>query len=113
VGGINTVRGFEYGFAGPVDETDTPVGGQNELYFNFEWIFPIYKPAGLKGVLFFDVGHGFNNNTDWFSGMRTAAGIGIRWLSPMGPIRLDLGFNLSPKEGEKKSVIDFMIGRAF
>jgi outer membrane protein insertion porin family len=113
VGGINTVRGFEYGTAGPVDITDTPIGGQNELFFNFEWIFNIYKGAGLKGLVFFDAGHGFNNNTGWFNGIRTAAGFGIRWLSPMGPIRLELGFNLSPKEGEKKNVFDFMIGRAF
>ena len=113
VGGINTVRGFEYGMAGPVDITDTPIGGQNQLFFNFEWIFPIYPSAGLKGLVFFDVGHGFNNNTGWFDGMRTAAGFGLRWLSPMGPIRLELGFNLSPKEGEKKNVFDFMIGRAF
>jgi outer membrane protein insertion porin family len=113
VGGINTVRGFEYGTAGPLDNTDTPIGGQNELIFNFEWIFPIYKAAGLKGLVFFDAGHAFSNNTGWFNGMRTAAGFGLRWLSPMGPIRLEMGFNLSPKAGEKRNVFDFMIGRAF
>jgi outer membrane protein insertion porin family len=113
VGGINTVRGFEYGTAGPIDSTDTPVGGQNELFFNFEFIFPIVKSAGLKGLVFFDAGHGFNNNTGWFNGIRTAAGFGLRWLSPMGPIRLEMGFNLSPKQGEKANVFEFMIGRAF
>jgi outer membrane protein insertion porin family len=113
VGGINTIRGFEYGMAGPVDITGTAIGGQNQLIFNFEWIFNIYKGAGLKGLVFFDAGHGFNNNTGWFDGIRTAAGFGLRWLSPMGPIRLELGFNLKPKEGEKTSVFDFMIGRAF
>jgi outer membrane protein insertion porin family len=112
VGGINTVRGFKYGQAGPKDDTGEIVGGQGELFFNFEWIFPIYKAAGLRGVVFFDYGHGFNGS-DWLADMKTAAGFGIRWLSPMGPIRLELGFNLNPKEGEKRNVFDFMMGRAF
>ncbi len=54
VGSINTVRGFKYGMAGPKDLQNTPIGGRGELYFNFEYIFPIYKPAGLRGVVFFD-----------------------------------------------------------
>jgi outer membrane protein insertion porin family len=112
VGGINSVRGFKYGEAGPKDLAGEVVGGEGELYFNFEWIFPIYKPAGLKGLVFFDYGHGFNGS-DWFTDLRPAAGFGIRWLSPMGPIRLEMGFNLNPKEGEKKNVFDFMMGRAF
>ena len=63
VGGIQTVRGFQYGEAGPLDPTTGDViGSLNELYFNAEWIFPIYKPAGLKGFLFFDYGKGFNSN---------------------------------------------------
>ncbi|HVN22792.1 MAG TPA: outer membrane protein assembly factor BamA [Syntrophorhabdales bacterium] len=112
VGGINSVRGFKYGMAGPTDYQNTPIGGRGELYFNFEWIFPIYAPAGLKGVVFFDLGHGFDHS-DWLFNLRESAGFGIRWLSPMGPIRLELGFNLSPKQGEKKEVFDFLMGRAF
>jgi outer membrane protein insertion porin family len=112
VGGLSSVRGFRYGEAGPKDNTGEIVGGQGELYFNFEYIFPIYKPAGLRGVVFFDVGHGFNGS-DWVTDIKTAAGFGIRWLSPMGPIRIELGFNLNPKEGEKRNVFDFMMGRAY
>ena len=115
VGGINTIRGFRYGEAGPKDPiTDDVIGGKNEMIFNAEWIFPIYKPAGLKGVVFFDAGQGFDDPDGWrFKNMRFASGFGIRWFSPMGPIRLELGFNLHPKEGEKPYVFDFMIGRAF
>jgi outer membrane protein insertion porin family len=112
VGGVNTVRGFQYGYAGPMDNTDTPIGGDNELFFNFEWLFPISKAAGLRGVLFFDYGHAFDGS-DWFSGMRSGAGFGLRWLSPMGPIRMELGFNLSPKQGEKRNVFEFTMGKAF
>lgn len=111
VGGLNSIRGFRYGEAGPMDENDEPIGAKNEMYFNFEWIFPLYKPAGVKGVLFFDTGAGFDS---WSSlRMRTAAGAGIRWFSPLGPIRLEFGFNLNPKENERKSLFDFAIGTQY
>lgn len=115
VGGITTVRGFKFGEAGPKDElTEDVIGGLNELIFNSEWIFPIYKPAGLKGVIFFDAGHGFDDSKGFFgSGIRTAAGFGVRWFSPFGPIRLELGFNLNPKDGERGNVFDFSMGRPF
>ena len=47
------------------------------------------------------------------SGAKTAAGCGIRWFSPFGPIRIELGFNLNPKKGEKRSVFDFAMGSQF
>jgi outer membrane protein insertion porin family len=114
VGGLQTVRGFKYGEAGPLDENGDPIGGSNQLFFNFEWIFPIYAPAGLKGIVFFDVGHAFNNDKGFLlDGARTAAGTGIRWFSPFGPVRLEIGFNLNPKKGEKSSVFDFALGSQF
>ncbi len=113
VGGIQTVRGFQYGAAGPLDPTTGDViGSLNELYFNAEWIFNIYKPAGLKGFLFFDYGKGFNSN-NFFESLRPASGIGIRWFSPMGPITVEMGFNLDKKPGEKSNVFDFSMGRPF
>jgi outer membrane protein insertion porin family len=114
VGGINTVRGFKYGEAGPLDSaTEDVIGALNELVFNFEWIFPIYQPAGLKGVLFVDYGKGFDESDGFFRSLRPTAGVGIRWMSPLGPIRLELGFNLNRKSGERGSVFDFTMGRAF
>lgn len=111
VGGLNSIRGFRYGEAGPMDENDEPVGAKNQLFFNLEWIFPIYKPAGVKGVIFTDTGAGFD---DWNNlRMRTSAGLGIRWFSPLGPIRLELGFNLNPKDDERKSLFDFAIGTQY
>ncbi len=112
VGGITSMRGFKYGQAGPKDANGDVIGGQGELYFNFEWIFPIYKPAGLKGVFFFDIGHGFDHS-DWITDIKKAAGFEIRWMSPMGPIRIELGFNLDPKSGDRREVFDFMMGRAY
>jgi outer membrane protein insertion porin family len=114
VGGIDTVRGFKYGEAGTLDPiTGDVIGSLNELYFNAEWIFNIFKPAGLKGDIFFDYGKGFDTMSGFFQSLRPAAGFGIRWYSPMGPIRVELGFNLNRKTGEKGSVFDFSMGKPF
>jgi outer membrane protein insertion porin family len=111
VGGLNSIRGFRYGEAGPLDVNGDAVGSTNQLFFNFEWIFPIFQPAGLKGVVFFDAGHGFDSTKDFT--LKTTAGLGIRWFSPLGPIRLELGFNLNPKKGERGSAFDFAIGTQY
>jgi outer membrane protein insertion porin family len=114
VGGINSIRGFRYGEAGPKDEWDEVIGGKNQLIFNTEWIFPIYKPAGIKGVIFFDAGHGFDDTQGFIlKDMKASAGLGLRWFSPMGPIRLEIGFNLFPKKDEKRNVFDFTIGTQY
>jgi outer membrane protein insertion porin family len=114
VGGLQTVRGFKYGEAGPKDDSGEVVGGKSQLFFNLEWVFPIYKPAGFKGVVFFDAGHGFDDKSGWLlSGVRTAAGFGVRWFSPLGPIRLELGFNLNPRKDERGSVFDFAMGTQY
>ncbi len=111
VGGLHSIRGFEYGEAGPMDTNEEPVGSKNELFFNFEWIFPIFKPAGLKGLLFFDAGHGFDSMKDF--SLKTTAGFGIRWFSPLGPIRLEYGFNINPKKGEREGAFEFAIGTQY
>lgn len=112
VGGLRSVRGFEYGYAGPRDENGDPIGAKNELVFNAELIFPLYKEIGLKGVVFFDAGKGFDSWGD-MGEIRTATGFGIRWLSPMGPIRLEWGYNLNKKDNEKQSVMEFTVGQFF
>jgi len=112
VGGINTVRGFEYGMAGPRDINNEPIGAKNMVVFTTEWIFPLSREIGLRGALFFDVGKGFDKWSD-FTPLKFGAGPGIRWFSPFGPIRIDLGFNLKPKKGEKGHVIEFSAGSVF
>jgi outer membrane protein insertion porin family len=112
VGGINTVRGFEYGKAGPVDINDEPIGAKKMVVFNTELIFPISREIGLKGAVFFDVGKGFDKWSE-MTPLRFGAGPGIRWYSPFGPIHIDLGFNLNPKRGEKGHVIEFSAGTVY
>ena len=112
VGGISTVRGFEYGEAGPMDINGEPIGAKKMAAFNTELIFPISREIGLRGALFFDVGKGFDKWRD-ITPLRLGAGPGIRWYSPFGPIHIDLGFNLNPKKGEKGHVIEFSAGTVY
>ena len=112
VGGLTTVRGFEYGRAGPVDETLTPIGGNYMAVFNNEIVFPLSREIGLRGALFFDLGKGADQWRSLFP-LRTAYGIGIRWQSPFGPLHIDIGFNPAPKRGEKSRVIDFTAGAVY
>jgi len=117
VGGISTVRGFEYGMVGPKDINDVPIGAKYMVVFNTELIFPLSREIGLKGAVFFDIGKGWGTDSGQGivrnRGIAMGAGPGIRWFSPFGPIQIDLGFNLNPKPGEKGHVIDFSAGTVF
>lgn len=110
VGGINTIRGFEYGEAGPKDETGEVIGGEKMVIFNSEFIFPLSRALGLRGAIFYDGGGGWDEK---FERWRHAVGVGIRWFSPVGPIRIDWGYNLDPHEGERQGVWDFTAGAQF
>ncbi|OGP92847.1 MAG: outer membrane protein assembly factor BamA [Deltaproteobacteria bacterium RBG_16_48_10] len=112
VGGIHTVRGLEYGKAGPVDINEEPIGAKKMVVFNTELIFPISREIGLRGALFFDMGKGFDKWSE-ITPLRFGAGPGIRWYSPFGPIHIDVGFNLNPKKGEKGHVIEFTAGTVY
>jgi outer membrane protein insertion porin family len=112
VGGLQTVRGFEWGMAGPVDENDEPLGSLKMAAFNAELTFFLSRGFGLRGALFWDIGKGFDKWKD-ITPLKTGVGVGIRWLSPFGPIVIDLGFNPNPKKGEKSQVFDFMAGSVF
>ncbi|MFQ5579762.1 MAG: outer membrane protein assembly factor BamA [Nitrospiria bacterium] len=114
-GGINTVRGFQFGKAGPlVPETGEILGGNKVLFFNVEYLIPIVKEAQIKGLLFYDYGAAFDDDElIHASAMRKSAGFGLRWISPVGPLRLEWGWNLSPKPGEPGREVEFSIGTLF
>jgi outer membrane protein insertion porin family len=113
VGGIYTIRGLDWGDAGPKDEeTGDPIGGTSELIFNIEYIFPIITEMKLKGVVFLDIGNSYES-FDNFGKFRYTAGAGIRWISPMGPIRVEWGYNLNRESGEKASRLEFTFGSFF
>jgi outer membrane protein insertion porin family len=113
VGGINTVRGFRFGRAGPVTSRNDPAGANKQLIFNNDLIFPVLPDAKLNGVLFFDYGKGFAVGEKINLDLRSAAGLEIRWISPFGPLRAAYGYNLDRRSGEKSTVFEFSVGSIF
>lgn len=113
-GGINSVRGFKNRRLGPKDDRGNEFGGSKELVNNLEVIFPLVNSAGLRGVVFYDVGEAFDDEQSIKIGdLRQAYGFGIRWTSPLGPIRVEFGFPIDREEGETSPVTLFAFGAPF
>lgn len=109
-GGINSVRGFNERSLGPRQDGDT-IGGDKQAIVNAEWLFPIYEQYGLRGVTFFDMGQAFKRSESINPGeFRRSVGAGARWLSPFGPLRVELGFPLNKKADDDTSVVGFSFG---
>ena len=113
VGGINTVRGFKFGRAGPVTSGGTLEGGNKQVILNVDVIFPIIEGAKLDGVVFFDYGKGFAEVEDLSLDLRPATGLEVRWVSPFGPLRAAWGINLDAKPNEQETVFEFSVGNVF
>ncbi len=116
LGGPYSIRGFRSRELSPRDpNTGEAVGGNKELIGNLEYMFPLVSEIGFKGVLFFDAGNTWEQGKWPWNGrqIRYAYGAGVRWYSPMGPLRFEWGWNLNPGPGESKRVMEFTIGTAF
>lgn len=110
-GGINSVRGYDSRELGPQDEEGDEFGGSKQLVLNFEFIFPMFSSLGLKGLVFYDLGEAFDDDEDIeFSELRQGVGWGFRWNSPLGPIRIEIGYPIDREEGEKSVVTHFSFG---
>lgn len=113
-GGINSVRGYKNRRLGPKDANGNEYGGAKQLINNFELIFPLINSAGLRGVVFYDAGEAFDDNQNIrIEDLRRAYGYGIRWTSPLGPIRIEFGFPIDKREGETSMVTLFSFGAPF
>ncbi|MGD2012263.1 MAG: outer membrane protein assembly factor BamA [Desulfobacterales bacterium] len=99
--GIDALRGFERDDLSPRDDKGREVGGDKFIQFNAEIRFPLLEEAGLYGVGFFDTGN-IKKEGDALKldDLRESAGLGIRWQSPMGPIRLEYGWILDRKDSD-------------
>jgi outer membrane protein insertion porin family len=114
LGGIDSIRGFKYADISPRDPvTNERIGGEKFVQLNVEYRFPLYRKLGLMGTVFFDVGNVYSNSQSYFSELRTSVGTGFRWFSPMGPLRVEWGYNIKPKPWEKHSAWEFTIGGSF
>lgn len=128
LGGISTVRGYGgrtispykitpqvNGVTGePTGTQRAYIGGDTEVVLNVEYTLPLLKEAGVKGVLFFDAGNADDGVGKVFSGILASYGFGIRWFSPIGPLRLEYGIPLNPRQGiDKSGKLEFSIGSFF
>lgn len=112
LGGPNSLRGVKFRRISPVDDSGTRIGGTSEVFANAEYLIPL--PLNIRLAGFFDIGnvYGFKTKFD-ITETREAAGGGIRWLSPFGPIRVDYGINLDRKKGEDFGALHFSVGSPF
>jgi outer membrane protein insertion porin family len=111
LGGRNAVRGFPQDELGPKGEDGTPTGGNASFMTSIELRTKVWKDLGL--VFFFDAGNVWRRISDMDFNLRKTAGIGIRYSTPVGPLRLDYGHKLDRREGESAGEIHFSIGHAF
>jgi outer membrane protein insertion porin family len=112
LGGINTVRGYDYRDISITDSEGDDVGGYKSLYTNVELIFPIKDDMGLLGVLFFDAGNVWDKDETIEPDFYKSIGAGIRWNSPMGPLRLEYGYPLDDLKNNNGQ-FEFTVGQFF
>jgi outer membrane protein insertion porin family len=122
-GGISSIRGFKTRTLGPREASKdafgrvistTPVGGSEQIILNNEVIFPLVQSIGLKGVVFVDAGNAYGDIGDiTLDNTRFAAGGGMRWLSPIGPLRIELGIPFNTKPDDEESLVLFSFGGPF
>ena len=121
LGGPNNLRGFKASRISPRRLLSTGnfvrIGGNKYVFNTLEYLFPIALETGLRGILFVDAGNTYDEskNIDYNPiDMRKDVGFGFRWLSPMGPLKLDFGFPIGErKSGESKYEVQFSIGSLF
>jgi len=115
-GGSNSFRGARFDELGPKDPvSQKPVGGEALVLLNFELTFPLIPAIkDLSGALFYDKGNVFQKMTHFnLPALQDAVGIGIRYRTPLGPVRLEVGWNLDAENGETKPLVFFTIGNVF
>lgn len=114
LGGIDSVRGYDYRDIACEDDFGDEVGGYKEFYTNYELVFPIEQNMGLLGVVFFDAGNVWNEDDSMDLDFYKSVGLGVRWNSPMGPLRIEYGYPLDDLEDEDTSgKFEFSVGQFF
>ncbi len=98
-------------FAGAEQYALRPFGGTQQLYYQTELEFNLIDEARIKGVFFYDIGQADDSIN--ISEFRADVGFGMRWFSPIGPLRFEWGFPLDRRENERPVVFNFSIGSPF
>ncbi|HEK85599.1 MAG TPA: hypothetical protein ENO29_04500 [Candidatus Aminicenantes bacterium] len=115
-GGSNSFRGVSFEMLGPKDpESGLPLGGKMMFLVNMETRFILFKKLpNLSGALFYDMGNIYPEIKNFnFLKLSQAAGLGLRYRTPLGPVRFDVGWNLNPPNGKWKPLFFLTIGNMF
>jgi outer membrane protein insertion porin family len=142
-GGIGSVRGYDGGSLGPRDLSDNPLGGNRRFNASFETLVPLPgADRTLRALAFLDMGQVwgqnvlcpdgsapiltglvapcptsgspiYENQRVSFSDLRYSMGIGIAWISPLGPLKLSYAYPLNDKPGDRIQRFQFQIGTGF
>ena len=110
-GGGGSVRGYAYQEISPYNDEDEALGGRSYALASLEFRTKITESIGI--VPFIDVGTVATEIVPDFSDIRAGAGIGIRYATPFGPLRLDVALPLQPYDGGSEYGIYAGIGQAF
>ena len=116
-GGLGSVRGFEQSSLGVVDPTGSYIGGARRFNFNTELYFPVPGTGNDKSLRIFafaDAGNVWREDEKltWDS-VRSSAGFGLSWISPVGPLKLSWGYPLNVLRNDRIQRFQFQIGTAF
>jgi outer membrane protein insertion porin family len=116
-GGLGSVRGFQQGTLGPRDVTGSSIGGPRKITLNAEVITPFPGAGNDKSLRlygFVDAGNVYGENDPInFNTLRASAGIGLSWLSPVGPLRIAVAEPIRKEPGDKIQKLQFQIGTSF
>ncbi len=110
-GGGASVRGYGYQAIGPRDPNNDPIGGRSLTEFAIEARVKAFGNFGI--VPFLDAGNIYTSPLPKFTGLQYGAGLGVRYYSNFGPIRLDVGTPLNPRAGDSRIAVYVSLGQAF
>jgi len=119
-GGTGSVRGYEPNSLGPVDPTGLAMGGKQMFVLSAELLFPMpgmSKEKSVRMSTFVDAGAIYGqvvqNILPQALGIRTSAGLALTWISPVGPLKISLGYPLNKQPGDKLQKFQFTLGQLF
>jgi outer membrane protein insertion porin family len=111
------VRGFEQGSLGPVDVTGAFIGGNRRFNLNNELYIPVPGAGAdrtLRLFVYLDAGNVWGENEKLtFDSLRASAGLGVSWISPVGPLKLSYGAPIKKQPEDRIQRLQFQIGTAF
>ena len=110
-GGGASVRGYGFQSIGPRDPNNDPIGGRSLAEFALEARVKVFGNFGV--VPFLDAGNIYTSTLPRFTGMRFGTGIGVRYYSNFGPIRVDVGTPINPQRGDPRVAVYVSLGQAF